>query len=70
MRTIDFAHLHMHSSFSFHAGVASVHDIVGRARDLGTPAVGLTDTDRMSGLILHYEACRALPAFDRFSVLN
>ncbi len=23
------------------------------------PAVGLTDTDRMSGLILHYEACRA-----------
>lgn len=59
MCTMEFAHLHMHSSFSFHAGVASVHDIVGRARDLGMPAVGLTDTDRMSGLILHYEACRA-----------
>lgn len=54
---MTLTHLHTHSSFSFHAGVSSVHDIVGRARDLEMPAVGLTDTDRMSGLILHYEAC-------------
>jgi len=31
---------------------------VGRAQQLGMPAVGLTDTNRMSGLILHYQACR------------
>ena len=54
---MTFTHLHTHSSFSFHAGVSSVHDIVGRARDLGMPAVGRTDIDRISGLILHYEAC-------------
>jgi error-prone DNA polymerase len=55
---MSFVHLHCHSSFSFHAGVPSVPEFVGRAKDLGMPAVGLTDTDRMSGLILHYEECR------------
>ena len=53
-----YASLHAHSVFSFHAGVSSVRDLVGRAKDLGMPAVGLTDIDRMSGLILHYEECR------------
>lgn len=55
---MSFVHLHCHSSFSFHAGVPSVQQFVGRAKELGMPAVGLTDTDRMSGLILHYEECR------------
>ncbi len=44
--------------FSFHAGVPAVGEIVERAGDLGLPAVALTDTDRMSGLILHYLECR------------
>ncbi|MFH1572138.1 MAG: DNA polymerase III subunit alpha [Gemmatimonadota bacterium] len=56
---MSFVHLHCHSSFSFHAGVPSVGEIVGRATQLGMPAVGLADTNRMSGLILHYQACRA-----------
>ena len=55
---MSFVHLHCHSSFSFHAGVPSVPEFVGRAKDLGMPAVGLTDTDRMSGLIVHYQECR------------
>jgi error-prone DNA polymerase len=55
---MSFVHLHSHSSFSFHAGVPSVPEFVGRAMDLGMPAAALTDTDRMSGLILHYEECR------------
>ncbi len=55
---MSFVHLHCHSSFSFHAGVPGVPEIVGRAKDLGMPAVALTDTDRMSGLIVHYEECR------------
>lgn len=55
---MSFVHLHCHSTFSFHAGVPSVPELVGRAKDLGMPAVGLTDTDRMSALILHYEECR------------
>ncbi|MFC1526678.1 PHP domain-containing protein, partial [Candidatus Latescibacterota bacterium] len=56
--TMSFVHLHCHSSFSFHAGVPSVPDIVGRTKELGMPAVGLTDTNRVSGLILHYQECR------------
>lgn len=55
---MSFVHLHCHTSFSFHAGVPGVPDYVGRAKDLGMPALAITDTDRMSGLILHYQACR------------
>ena len=55
---MSFVHLHCHSSFSFHAGVPSVQAIVGRAKQLGMPAVGLTDTDRMSGLIRPYQESR------------
>ena len=49
---LSFVHLHCHSSFSFHAGAPGIPEIVGRARELGMPAVGLTDTDRMSGLVV------------------
>lgn len=55
---MHYASLHTHSAFSFHAGVPGVRDLVGRAKDLGMPAVALTDTDRMSGLIRHYLECR------------
>ena len=55
---MDFVHLHTHSQFSFHAGVPSVRELVARAKELGMRAVALTDTDRMSGLIRHYEECR------------
>jgi error-prone DNA polymerase len=53
-----FVSLHNHSVFSFHAGVATVEDLVGRAQRLGMTAMALTDTDRMSGLIKFYCACK------------
>jgi error-prone DNA polymerase len=53
-----FVSLHNHSVFSFHAGVATVEDLVARARRLGMTALALTDTDRMSGLIKFYCACK------------
>ena len=55
---MGFVHLHCHSEFSFHAGVPSIPELAGRAKDLGMPAVALTDTDRMSGLIRLYIECR------------
>ncbi len=55
---MGFAHLHCHSEFSFHAGVPSIPELAGRAKELGMPAVALTDTDRMSGLIQLYMECR------------
>jgi DNA-directed DNA polymerase III PolC len=55
---MDFVPLHCHSTFSFHAGVCTVPELVARAKALGFAALALTDTDRMSGLILFYTACR------------
>jgi len=54
----SFAHLHVHSVFTFTAGVATVEQLVERAKALGMKALALTDTDRMSGLIRFYLACR------------
>lgn len=50
--------LHTHSTFSFHAGTASVPELVSRAKALGLSALALTDTDRMSALIQFYCACK------------
>ncbi|MFC1585444.1 PHP domain-containing protein [Fibrobacterota bacterium] len=55
---MSYVPLHIHSDFSFHAGVCSVPELVARAKDLGFTALALTDTDRMSGLILFYLECR------------
>ena len=54
-----FVPLHCHSTYSFHAGVCSPEDFAARAAAYGLPAVALTDTDRMSGLIRFYLACRS-----------
>jgi DNA-directed DNA polymerase III PolC len=53
-----FVSLHNHSVFSFYAGVATVEDLVARAATLGMTALALTDTNRMSGLIKFYCACK------------
>jgi error-prone DNA polymerase len=53
-----FIPLHCHSTFSFHAGVCTPREIVARAKDFGFSSVALTDTDRVSGLILFYQACQ------------
>lgn len=50
--------LHCHSTFSFHAGVCTPREVVERAHAYGFRSVALTDTDRVSGLILFYQACR------------
>jgi DNA polymerase III alpha subunit len=55
---MSFIHLHCHSSYSFYAGVASVPELVSRAKARGYTALALTDTDTISGLILFYCACR------------
>ena len=54
---MEFVPLHCHSTFSFHAGVAGVRDLVVRAKTLGLHALALTDTDRVSGLVRFYLEC-------------
>ena len=54
----EYVPLHCHSTFSFHAGVPSVRELVAGCKNRGMHAVALTDTDRISGLILFYMECR------------
>ena len=56
---IVYTPLHCHSTYSFHAGVCSPEDLAARAASYGLKAVALTDTNRMSGLIRFYLACRS-----------
>jgi error-prone DNA polymerase len=53
-----YVSLHNHSVFSFYAGVPTIDELVAKAAACGMNALALTDTDRMSGLILFYLACR------------
>jgi DNA-directed DNA polymerase III PolC len=55
-----FVHLHVHSSFSFMDGAASLDALVERACELEMPALALTDHQGLSGAIRFYEkAARA-----------
>ncbi len=57
---MNYVPLHTHSVFSFHAGVCTPEDLAARAKALGFTAIALTDTDRMSGLIRFYGACKKI----------
>ncbi len=52
-------HLHVHSEFSLLSGLPDPESLAARAQALGYGRIALTDTNRMSGLILFYNACRA-----------
>ncbi|MDB5102891.1 MAG: dnaE [Fibrobacteres bacterium] len=53
-----FVHLHTHSEFSLLSGVPAIKDMVAKAKALGMTSLALTDSNRMSGLILFYNECR------------
>ena len=57
-KEVSYLPLHNHSHFSFLAGVPDIPQLVKRAKDLGYPALALTDTNNMGGLILFIEECR------------
>ncbi len=50
-----FVHLHNHSHFSLLDGATRIDQLVGTARDMGMPAVALTDHGNMFGVIEFYE---------------
>ena len=54
-----FVHLHVHSHFSFMDGAASLDGLVERARDLGMPALALTDHQGLYGAIRFYKKALA-----------
>ncbi|MBI4618288.1 MAG: DNA polymerase III subunit alpha [Planctomycetes bacterium] len=53
-----FAHLHVHSNFSFHDGTMHPHEVAERAAEAGYKAVALTDTNGTYAAVTFYEAVR------------
>ena len=51
----DFVHLHVHSEYSLLDGLGSTRALVARARELGMPALALTDHGAMYGAIEFYQ---------------
>jgi DNA polymerase-3 subunit alpha len=53
-----FVHLHNHTEYSLLDGASRIQAMVGRAAELGMPAIGLTDHGVMYGAIHFYKACK------------
>ena len=53
----DFVHLHCHSKFSVNDALCSVIDLAKKTKDLGMPAIALTDHGRLGGAVAFSNAC-------------
>jgi DNA polymerase-3 subunit alpha len=54
----EFAHLHVHTQYSFLASSVKVGALAKRAKEIGLSGVAMTDTHSMFGAIQHYKKCR------------
>ncbi|MGE4553152.1 MAG: DNA polymerase III subunit alpha [Desulfovibrionaceae bacterium] len=50
----EFVHLHVHSEYSLLDGAIRITDLCQKAKDLGMPAVALTDHGNMHGAVTFY----------------
>ena len=57
--TDQFVHLHNHSEYSLLDGYGHVEDMVGRAAELGQPAMALTDHGNVYAAIDFYKAAKS-----------
>jgi len=53
---MSFVHLHCHSEYSLLDGLARIPQMVARAKELGQPALALTDHGVMYGVIEFWQA--------------
>jgi DNA polymerase III subunit alpha len=56
---MSFVHLHVHSEYSLLDGFSNIKKLVARAKEMGMPAVALTDHGTMFGVIDFYNAATA-----------
>lgn len=54
----DFVHLHLHTEFSLLDGIARIKQVTAKAKELGMPALAITDHGNMYGAVTFYDACR------------
>ncbi|MCL5666667.1 MAG: DNA polymerase III subunit alpha [Patescibacteria group bacterium] len=57
---MDFVHLHCHSHYSLLDGLSKIDPLVERAKELGMPALALTDHGVMYGTIEFYSKCKEM----------
>ena len=57
--TVSFVHLRVHTEYSLVDGAVRIKPLVARARELGMPAVGITDQSNLFGLVKFYNAARS-----------
>lgn len=55
---MSFVHLHTHSHYSLLDGLPKIRELVARAKELGMPAVALTDHGTMYGAIEFYQEAK------------
>ena len=66
----DFVHLHVHTQYSILDGAAAIKPLVKRAKELGMPALAITDHGNMYGVkSFHDTATEAGIKPDRKSVV-
>lgn len=54
----DFVHFHVHSEFSQFDGLAKIDKLALKAREMGCPAIALTDHGNIQGWIKFLQQCR------------
>jgi DNA polymerase-3 subunit alpha len=54
----SFVHLHCHTHYSLLDGATRIEDLVRRVKEMGMPAVAITDHGNLFGAIEFYEAAR------------
>ena len=57
--SVEFVHLHVHTQFSFLVSTVKVAELAPRVKELGMPAVALTDHANMFGAIRHWKLAKA-----------
>jgi DNA polymerase III subunit alpha len=58
--TTQFAHLHVHTQYSFLVSTVKLGDLPARTKELGMSAVAVTDHQNMFGAVRHYTGCQKL----------
>lgn len=56
---MSYCSLHVHTDSSILDGYQTIQELVGRAKELGYPAVGLSDHGTMRGAVKFYKECKA-----------
>ncbi len=54
----SFVHLHLHTEFSLLDGMARTKEVAAKAKELGMPAVAMTDHGNLFGAIEFYQNCK------------